>query len=100
MNRDTFLELAAKLRQVSPLEWRLGREGNTIFICDPTSSLCWWLFIGTVDEILALPLQQLPERIQYFQRTRSEIWFPPSKWSNGIGEAEIEEYHGRDTYER
>jgi hypothetical protein len=100
MNRNSFLELAAKLRQLSPLYWRLGREGNTVFICDPTFSLSWWTFFGTVDELVPLPLPHLSERIQYFKRTRSTIWFPPSKWEGGIGEAEIEEYHGRDTYAR
>jgi hypothetical protein len=103
MDRNSLFELAAKLRelrQLSPLYWRLGREGNIVFICDPTSSLSWWTFFGTVDELLALSVLQLYERRRYFYRTRSTIWFPPSQWSNGIGEAEIEEYHGRDTYAR
>jgi hypothetical protein len=96
MNKDSFLALATKLRELrqrSPLLWRLGREGNTIFICDPTFSLSWWLFIGTVDEILVLPLPQLSEHIQHLERARPMIWFPPSQWENGIGGSEIEKYH-------
>ena len=103
MNRDAFLEIVAKLRELhrrTGIVWRLGREGNTIFTSDPAISLSSWTFFGTVDELLPLSVPQLLERRQYFYRTRSTIWFPPSQWSNGIGEAEIEEYHGRDTYER
>src|SRR5690348_1552600 len=101
MDREKYLTLTSRFREMCALRpetilWCLGREKQNVFVCFPGLTQSYWLFIGTIDEVLSLSVSRLDVHLRHLERTRPMIWFPPSEWENGIGEAEIEEYHGRD----
>ena len=100
MSQQVNKRIASKfteLRQVyvKNLVWRIGREGNIIFVCYPDLSTSYWVFIGTVDEIVSLSVSELENHLRDLNHKRCMIPFPPSQWEGGIGEAEIEKHDGR-----
>lgn len=78
--------------------WIADNTGNDLFICNPDDSRCWWVWIGAVEEIAALTIVQLHERIMYAYHTTPLLWFPPSALSNGISRQMIEAYYAKKPY--